>query len=161
MIRKLKVRMILLVLIGLLLASAGLVAAINQMNWNSLSRQANEVLDMLAENNGQRPSFQFRSGINNYRNSGRASETPPAEPDRTALPNTTPSPEEGTLPPWMQKLAMVNPMYHLINFMRTILIDRMVPAPGQFLACIICGVLMMLLGTVVFHKTEEKFILYL
>ena len=102
MIRKLKVRMILLVLIGLLLASAGLVAAINQMNWNSLSRQANEVLDMLAENNGQRPSFQFRSGINNYRNSGRASETPPAEPDRTALPNTTPSPEEGTLPPWMQ-----------------------------------------------------------
>ena len=65
------------------------------------------------------------------------------------------------LPPWMQKLEMVNPMYHLINFMRTILIDRMVPAPGQFLACIICGVLMMLLGTVVFHKTEEKFILYL
>ncbi len=47
--------MILVVLAGLLLASAGLVAAINWMNWNSLEQQADQVLDMLAENNGQRP----------------------------------------------------------------------------------------------------------
>jgi len=47
--------MILLVLCGLLLASAGLVAAINWINWNSLETQAHGILDLLAENGGQRP----------------------------------------------------------------------------------------------------------
>ena len=55
MIRKLRRRMILLVLCGLLLASAGLVFAINMMNWSSVQRQALGILDMLAENGGQRP----------------------------------------------------------------------------------------------------------
>ena len=55
MIKRLKRRIILLVLAGLLLASAGLVIAINWMNWSSLQRQASAVLDMLAENGGQRP----------------------------------------------------------------------------------------------------------
>ena len=55
MIRRLRRRVILVALAGLLLASAGLVAAINWMNWNSLEQQAGQVLDMLAENNGQRP----------------------------------------------------------------------------------------------------------
>ena len=55
MIKRLKRRIILLVLAGLLLASAGLVIAINWMNWNSLEQQASAVLDMLAENGGQRP----------------------------------------------------------------------------------------------------------
>ena len=56
MIRRLRRRMILLVLCGLLLASAGLVFAINYMNWTSLTSQAAGVLEMLSENNGQRPS---------------------------------------------------------------------------------------------------------
>ena len=56
MIRRLRRRMILLVLCGLLLASAGLVFAINYMNWRSLTSQAAGVLEMLSENNGQRPS---------------------------------------------------------------------------------------------------------
>ncbi len=55
MINRLKRRMILVVLAGLLLASAGVVIAINWMNWNSLQQQADAVLDMLAENGGQRP----------------------------------------------------------------------------------------------------------
>ncbi len=87
MIRKLKVRMILLVLAGLLLASAGLVAAINWMNWNSLSTQASAILDILAENGGQRPAGQFRSGI---RNADRDSESPDGQP-------------EGTPPPWLRE----------------------------------------------------------
>ena len=61
MIRRLRRRMILVVLIGLLLASAGLVLAINWMNWNSLEEQAGQVLDMLAENNGQRPKGMNRA----------------------------------------------------------------------------------------------------
>ena len=67
----------------------------------------------------------------------------------------------GILYPWMQKLEIINPMYHLITFLRTIVLEGRVPSPGQFLACMICGILMMLLGTIVFRKTEDKFILYL
>ena len=55
MIKRRQRRMILLVLCGLLLASAGMVAAINWINWNSLETQAHGILDLLAENDGQRP----------------------------------------------------------------------------------------------------------
>ena len=63
MIRRLKRRMILLVLCGLLLASAGLVFAINFINWKSLVSQASQVLDLLAESGGQRfPPLEQRAG---------------------------------------------------------------------------------------------------
>ena len=55
MIKRLQKRMILLVLGGLLLASAGLVFAVNWINWRSIVSQAGGVLNMLAENDGQRP----------------------------------------------------------------------------------------------------------
>ena len=95
MIRKLKIRIILLVLTGLLLASAGLVAAINWMNWNSLSQQANAVLDMLVENGGQRPNYVFHNGINNFRVNDRNRDTPPPELDGT------PRPDDSSRPPWL------------------------------------------------------------
>ena len=59
MIGKLRRRLILLVLAGLLLASAGLVATINLMNWQSLTKQVSGVLDMLAENGGARSPIQM------------------------------------------------------------------------------------------------------
>ena len=55
MIKKLKRRLVLLVLVGLLLASAGLVAAINWINWQGLCRQAEAVLDTLEATGGLRP----------------------------------------------------------------------------------------------------------
>ena len=85
MIRRLRRRMILLVLIGLLLASAGVVAAINWMNWNSLSNQANAVLDMLAENGGERPLSQKR---------GNREEIPSGKPEGTV------PPDRGEDQPW-------------------------------------------------------------
>ena len=66
MIKRLKRRIILLVLAGLLLASAGLVIAINWMNWSSLEQQASAVLDMLAENGGQRPIQMYRMEERNF-----------------------------------------------------------------------------------------------
>ena len=63
MIRRLQRRMILVVLSGLLLASAGVVLAINWMNWSSLANQAGQVLDMLEENDGKRPVIPELEGI--------------------------------------------------------------------------------------------------
>ena len=79
MIRLLRRRVILVTLAGLLLASAGLVAAINWMNWNSLEEQASQVLDMLAENNGQRPVT-----------AGEEDQRAPARPEGTQPPDKGP-----------------------------------------------------------------------
>ena len=55
MIKTLKIRLILVVLCGLILASAGLVAVINIRNMQSVEAQARQTLQMLADNGGQRP----------------------------------------------------------------------------------------------------------
>ena len=90
MITRLKRRMILLVLAGLLLASAGLVAAINWMNWNSLQTQAEEVLDMLAENGGQRPGASVK-GLDTRQD---AAESPPPKPEGSLRPDESDAPPE-------------------------------------------------------------------
>ncbi|MBR1584013.1 MAG: hypothetical protein IJ662_00555 [Clostridia bacterium] len=97
MIRKLKIRLTALVMAGLLLASGILVLAINWMNAQSLARQARDVLEMLAENDGQRPTLRDREKRGNYpgnRSGGTALQ------DR--LEGTmAPGRPEGTLPPAM------------------------------------------------------------
>ncbi len=65
------------------------------------------------------------------------------------------------LPEWVRPLEMFNPLYHYITFMRTILIDRAFPGATQYLWCILWGVAVFALGTIVFHKTEDKFIFYI
>ncbi|MBQ7657280.1 MAG: hypothetical protein IJS41_12340 [Clostridia bacterium] len=101
MIRRLRRRMILLVLAGLLLASAGLVGAINWMNWNNLNTQASTVLHMLAENGGKRPVFQLGDGISGPRNTPM--ESPPAKPENSPPPEPgdkqPPEPVNGQQPP--------------------------------------------------------------
>lgn len=65
------------------------------------------------------------------------------------------------LPGLVQKLEIFNPMYHYITYMRTIIIDRAFPNASQFLWCIGWSAVMFALGTIVFHKTEDKFIFYI
>ena len=91
MIKKLQTRMILLVLCGLLLASAGLVAAVNLINWNSLRQQAAGILDMLAENGGQRPLALERQRMNGWEDG--LPEKPNGE-DREPPEGFTPSPDD-------------------------------------------------------------------
>ncbi len=62
---------------------------------------------------------------------------------------------------WLVKLMQFNPLYHMITFIRTIIIDRMSPAFTEYLICGGFALLMLLFGYFVFKKTEDKFILYL
>ena len=89
MIRRLQRRLILLVLSGLLLASAGLVTAINWMNLRSVEKQVNSVLDMLTENGGERPALREK-------NARRLMDLP--SPDR-GEDRKSYTEEEGTPPP--------------------------------------------------------------
>ena len=99
MIRRLQRRLIALVLAGLLIASAGLVLAINVMNMRSLRAQAYAVLDMLAENGGQRPVIQrelagFDPAATPPGREEAPGETPPPKPEGKQTPM-----EDGPLGP--------------------------------------------------------------
>lgn len=65
------------------------------------------------------------------------------------------------LPGLMQQLERVNPMYHYITFMRTIIIDGIAPSPDRFLACALFAVAAFVIGSIVFKKTQDQFVLYI
>lgn len=67
----------------------------------------------------------------------------------------------GILPEIIQKLMVFNPLYHYIDFMRTIIILGEVPSAMQFVYCSLFSGLMFAFGLFVFKKTEDKFIFYI
>ncbi len=57
-------------------------------------------------------------------------------------------------------LFKMNPLFHVIRFIRTVLIDGVSPEPKAYLYCLIaCGV-PLLIGLWVFKKNQHKFVLY-
>lgn len=62
---------------------------------------------------------------------------------------------------WIVKLMQFNPMYHLISFVRTIILERTSPAFTEYGICFLFAFGMLFIGYAVFKKAESKFILYL
>ena len=62
---------------------------------------------------------------------------------------------------WLVTLMQFNPMYHYVTFMRTIIINGCSPAISEYAICLLFSVGMLLIGGYVFHKTEDKFVLYI
>lgn len=61
------------------------------------------------------------------------------------------------------RLAFVmkfNPMYQYVNFARTIILYHNCPTAGQFAGCAVSALAVLALGTLVFKKTQDKFIYY-
>lgn len=58
-------------------------------------------------------------------------------------------------------LFKCNPLYHIIRFIRIVLIDGISPEPKAYLLCLIASVVPMLVGAIVFKKNQDKFILNL
>lgn len=63
-------------------------------------------------------------------------------------------------PHWIIMLVKINPMYNYITFMRDIFLWQVNPTRTVLLMCVAWAVLAMILGVIVFRKTEHKFILY-
>ncbi|WP_195980081.1 ABC transporter permease [Clostridium butyricum] len=62
------------------------------------------------------------------------------------------------------KFALVldlNPMYHYIKFIRTCILNGVSPEPKEYLICIIFSLLMLIFGSLVFRKSQDKFVLNL
>ena len=60
------------------------------------------------------------------------------------------------LQPWLK----LNPMYHYINFVREIVLYGRIPQPFMWVTCIVSSLLVLVIGVVIFRKTQDKFIYY-
>ena len=58
-------------------------------------------------------------------------------------------------------LYKMNPLYHVIRFLRIVLMDGVSPEPKAYLLCLIACVVPLVLGVLVFKKNQDKFILYI
>lgn len=68
---------------------------------------------------------------------------------------------ESIIPVNLRTLYHMNPMYQYITFARTCIIDGVSPQPMAFCACLVSAMLVLLLGSWVFKKNQDKFVLYL
>ncbi len=62
---------------------------------------------------------------------------------------------------WVLSLEKFNPMFHFVNYIRELLLYQRLPSLKLNLACAACGVVMLLLGLLVFKKSEHRFILFI
>lgn len=65
------------------------------------------------------------------------------------------------LPDWIEPLEVFNPMYHYVTLLRTVVLDGCAPEPVALLNGFVIGLAMLVLGGLVFRKTQDQFILYL
>ena len=67
----------------------------------------------------------------------------------------------GSMPPVLQTLMHLNPMYSYLQFMRDIFLFQTNPSMTTLALCAFWALVAIIIGYVVFHKTEHKFILYI
>ena len=60
------------------------------------------------------------------------------------------------LQPWLK----LNPLYHYINFAREIILYGRMPQPFTWVTCLVSSAAVLLIGVIVFKKTQDKFIYY-
>jgi len=64
-------------------------------------------------------------------------------------------------PAWVLTIIKINPMYHFIEFFRTIILYGTSPSMIEYVICAAWAAFMFAFGFIVFKKTQDKFILYL
>lgn len=68
---------------------------------------------------------------------------------------------ESIIPAEFLTIYHCNPMYQIIYFMRTIIIDGVSPTPITYLYCTLSCSVTLLLGLWIFRKNQDRFVLYL
>lgn len=64
------------------------------------------------------------------------------------------------LPSAAMRLMQLNPMYHLVTYMRSLVLYGVFPGLKENLLCLCLGLAMLALGLFVFYKKQDKFVLY-
>ena len=68
---------------------------------------------------------------------------------------------ESIIPAQYMALYKCNPMYHIIRFVRILLIEGVSPEPKAYGLCLIASFVPLVVGAVIFKKNQDKFILNL
>ena len=58
-------------------------------------------------------------------------------------------------------LFKLNPLYHYLEFARTILLDGTIPTQSTFLICGLSSLIVLIIGAIIFKKQQDKFIYYI
>lgn len=62
---------------------------------------------------------------------------------------------------WLAKIMQLNPIYHYVEFIRSIIIHGTSPDLMEYIICAAFSFGSLLIGILVFKKTQDKFILYI
>ena len=65
------------------------------------------------------------------------------------------------VPKQVQGLVLNNPMYYFVNAFRTIILEGITPRPVVFCQCTLVALVMLGIGSLIFKKTQDKFIFYI
>lgn len=68
---------------------------------------------------------------------------------------------ESIIPDRYMMLYKCNPLYHIIRFVRIVLIDGISPEPKAYALCLIASSVPLVIGAIIFKKNQDKFILNL
>lgn len=65
------------------------------------------------------------------------------------------------LPDSIHSIVELNPLYYYVTFVRSCIIDGISPEPIMYAQCLLFALIALVVGAVVFKKTQDKFVLYL
>ena len=68
---------------------------------------------------------------------------------------------ESILPESARFILKINPLYPIIKFVRTVLINGVSPEPMQYVYCIAGPLIVLAIGAFAFKKNQNKFVLYI
>lgn len=68
---------------------------------------------------------------------------------------------ESIIPAQYMTLYKCNPLYHIIRFVRIVLIEGVSPEPKAYALCLIASFVPLVIGAIIFKKNQDKFILNL
>lgn len=68
--------------------------------------------------------------------------------------------EFSIIPQNLQFIFKLNPLYWFIKFARDIILYGAIPEPCVWIYCLICAFVPLIIGIIVFRKTQDKFIYY-
>lgn len=66
---------------------------------------------------------------------------------------------ESIITGWLSYIFKLNPLYHIIRFFRIILLEGISPEPKAYLLCFLASAIPLLIGSIIFNKTKDKFVL--
>ena len=66
---------------------------------------------------------------------------------------------ESIIPGNFMVIYKMNPLYHIIRFIRIILIDGISPEPKAYALALLVSFVPLLIGATVFKKTQDRFVL--